>query len=131
MQKHPDAESLYVEQIDVGESEPRTVCSGLVKYMTEDEIRGATVIVIVCFSSMLSDRPRSPSFVQCNLKPAAMRGVKSFAMLLCASSKDGKEQGGVEFVLPPAGSQAGERVYFEGEKYESTCGPNGRSRRIS
>ncbi len=49
-----------------------------------------------------------------------MRGVKSFAMLLCASSKEGKAEGGVEFVLPPAGSQAGERVYFEGEKYEST-----------
>ena len=48
-----------------------------------------------------------------------MRGVKSFAMLLCASSKEGKEEGGVEFVLPPEGSQAGERVYFEGEKYES------------
>jgi len=47
-----------------------------------------------------------------------MRGIKSYAMLLCASSKDGKE-GGVEFVLPPAGSQPGERIYFEGEKYES------------
>jgi hypothetical protein len=55
---------------------------------------------------------------QCNLKPVTMRGVKSYAMLLCASSKEGKE-GGVEFVLPPAGSQPGERIYFEGEKYES------------
>ena len=57
-------------------------------------------------------------YFQCNLKPVAMRGVKSFAMLLCASSKEGKEEGGVEFVLPPEGSQAGERVYFEGEKYQ-------------
>lgn len=40
-------------------------------------------------------------------------------MLLCASAKEGKEGGGVEFVLPPAGSQPGERIYFEGEKYES------------
>lgn len=48
-----------------------------------------------------------------------MRGVKSFAMLLCASSKDGKDDGGIEFVLPPEGSKAGERVYFEGDKYES------------
>jgi len=47
VKKHPDAESLYVEQIDIGEAEPRTVCSGLVKYMSEDLIRGATVIVIV------------------------------------------------------------------------------------
>lgn len=69
--------------------------------MSEDEIRGATVVVI------------------CNLKPVTMRGVKSFAMLLCASSKDGKEEGGVQFVLPPEGSQPGEKIYFEGEKYES------------
>ena len=30
---HPDADSLYVETIDVGEEEPRTVVSGLVKYI--------------------------------------------------------------------------------------------------
>ncbi|KIR35229.1 methionine-tRNA ligase, beta subunit [Cryptococcus deuterogattii MMRL2647] len=103
VKRHPDADSLYVETIDVGEPEPRTVCSGLVKYMSEDEIRGATVVVI------------------CNLKPVTMRGVKSFAMLLCASSKDGKEEGGVQFVLPPEGSQPGERIYFEGEKYENAA----------
>jgi hypothetical protein len=34
---HPDADSLYVEQIDVGEAEPRTVISGLVKYKTLEE----------------------------------------------------------------------------------------------
>lgn len=100
VKRHPDADSLYVESIDVGEEEPRTVCSGLVKYMTEDEIRGATIIVV------------------CNLKPVTMRGVKSFAMLLCASQKDNKD-GGVEFVLPPAGAKAGDRVYFEGEQYEN------------
>lgn len=57
---------------------------------------------------------------QCNLKPVTMRGVKSYAMLLCASKDDGENRG-VEFVLPPEGSQPGERVYFEGEKYESKC----------
>ena len=51
-----------------------------------------------------------------------MRGVKSYAMLLCASSKDGKDEGGIEFVLPPAGSQPGERIFFEGDKYESEFG---------
>ena len=116
VKKHPEADSLYVESIDIGEEEPRTVCSGLVKYMTEDEIRGATIIVIVRQLSyhMLAGKADP----QCNLKPVTMRGVKSYAMLLCASSKEGKE-GGVEFVLPPAGSQPGERIYFEGEKYES------------
>ena len=111
---------MYVESIDIGEEEPRTVCSGLVKYMTEDEIRGATIIVIVCSASRFIFAGQADS--QCNLKPVTMRGVKSYAMLLCASSKEGKE-GGVEFVLPPAGSQPGERIYFEGEKYESKLPP--------
>lgn len=31
--RHEEADSLYVEEVDVGESEPRTICSGLVKYM--------------------------------------------------------------------------------------------------
>lgn len=55
VKKHPEADSLYVEQIDVGEEEPRTVCSGLVKYMSEDQIRGATVIVVVSSSSAPSE----------------------------------------------------------------------------
>jgi len=77
------------------------VCSGLVKYMKEEDILGKTIIVV------------------CNLKPVTMRGVKSYAMLLCASAKDGKDEGGIEFVLPPPGTQPGERIYFEGEKFES------------
>lgn len=35
-----------------------------------------------------------------------------------ASSKDGKEAG-IELIQPPPGSKPGDRVYFEGEKYES------------
>lgn len=38
-QKHPDADSLYVEEIDVGESQPRTVVSGLVKYIPLEEMQ--------------------------------------------------------------------------------------------
>lgn len=32
-EKHPDADALYVEQIDVGEEKPRTVISGLVRFV--------------------------------------------------------------------------------------------------
>ncbi|GAA6050163.1 hypothetical protein JCM3770_000432 [Rhodotorula araucariae] len=92
---HPDADSLYVEKIDVGEAEPRTILSGLVKYKTLEQMKGAMVITV------------------CNLKPVSMRGIKSFGMLLCATSPEGKD-GGVEFVDPPAGSQPGDRVFFEG-----------------
>lgn len=38
-QKHPDADSLYVEEIDVGEGQTRTVVSGLVKYIPVEEMQ--------------------------------------------------------------------------------------------
>ncbi|KAG2553788.1 hypothetical protein PVAP13_9KG622000 [Panicum virgatum] len=42
-EKHPDADSLYVEEIDVGEGTPRTVVSGLVKFIPLEEIIGKSV----------------------------------------------------------------------------------------
>jgi len=101
VKKHPDADSLYIEQIDLGEETgPRTVVSGLVNYIPIEEMRDKYLVAI------------------CNLKPASMRGVKSFAMVLAATSKEGKE-GGVELIQPPPGSKPGERVYFEGPEYEN------------
>jgi len=99
--KHPDADGLYVEQIDIGEeSGPRTVVSGLVHYIPIEEMRDKYLIAV------------------CNLKPANMRGVKSFAMVLCATSKDGKDAG-IELIQPPPNSKPGDRVYFEGADFES------------
>ncbi|KAK5671642.1 glutamate--tRNA ligase [Batrachochytrium dendrobatidis] len=95
VKKHPDADTLYVEQIDVGEDKPREVVSGLVKFMTEDEIRGKTILVLK------------------NLKPVAMRGIKSYAMVLCASNATHDK---IEFLVPPAGSVPGDRVYFQGHE---------------
>jgi methionyl-tRNA synthetase len=69
--RHPDADSLYVEEIDVGEEVPRTVVSGLVKYIPEEKMQQRKVTVL------------------CNLKPASMRGVQSQAMVLAATSTDG------------------------------------------
>lgn len=77
---------------------------------------------------------RDAHLSQCNLKPANMRGVKSFAMVLCvrpppchiwsifstfvqATSKEGKD-GGIELVKPPENSKIGDKVYFEGSDYE-------------
>ncbi|KAG0146386.1 hypothetical protein CROQUDRAFT_657357 [Cronartium quercuum f. sp. fusiforme G11] len=101
VEKHPDADSLYVEKIDFGEPETRTVVSGLVNYIPIEEMRDRLLVGI------------------CNLKPANMRGVKSFAMVLAATSKDGKGgAGSVELVAPPPGSQPGDRVFFEGFENE-------------
>ncbi|KFP32856.1 Aminoacyl tRNA synthase complex-interacting multifunctional protein 1, partial [Colius striatus] len=88
--KHPDADSLYVEEVDVGEATPRTVVSGLVKYVPLDQMQNRMVILL------------------CNLKPAKMRGVVSQAMLMCASSPEK-----VEILAPPPGAVPGDRITFE------------------
>lgn len=90
-QKHPDADSLYVEQVDVGEAAPRTVVSGLVKHIPLDQMQNRMAVLL------------------CNLKPAKMRGVVSQAMVMCASSPDK-----VEILDPPSGAAPGDRVTFQG-----------------
>jgi len=91
IEKHPDADSLYVEQVDVGEEEPRTIVSGLVKFVSEEEMLGSLVVVMA------------------NLKPRNMRGIKSAGMLLCASNH---AHDAVEPLRPAEGSELGERIGF-------------------
>eukprot|EP01028_Stygiella_incarcerata_P001032 TRINITY_DN1162_c2_g1_i1.p1 TRINITY_DN1162_c2_g1~~TRINITY_DN1162_c2_g1_i1.p1 ORF type:complete len:461 (-),score=171.33 TRINITY_DN1162_c2_g1_i1:115-1497(-) len=90
---HPDAESLYVEQIDVGEEAPRTIVSGLVKFIPIEEMRGRHLLVI------------------CNLKPSKLRGIESFGMVLAASNDDHTD---VKLVDVPEGVPVGEHLTFEG-----------------
>ncbi|CAH8491115.1 unnamed protein product [Heterobilharzia americana] len=68
--RHPDADSLYVEKVDIGGNEIRTVVSGLVKFVPIEQLQNRMGIFM------------------CNLKPAKMRGVESQAMLMCASAPD-------------------------------------------
>ncbi|KAF2567594.1 hypothetical protein F2Q68_00026605 [Brassica cretica] len=96
-EKHPNADSLYVEQIDVGGGEIRTVVSGLVKYIRLEEMQNRMVCVL------------------CNLKPSKMRDIMSQAMVLAASSSDGSK---VELVEPPESATIGERVRFAGHEGE-------------
>ncbi len=92
--KHPKADKLYIEHIDVGEKEPRTIVSGLVEHIPLAEFEGSTVLVC------------------CNLKPADMRGQMSYGMVLAASNDNRKT---VELVQPAAGSKPGDRVSLAGE----------------
>jgi aminoacyl tRNA synthase complex-interacting multifunctional protein 1 len=111
--KHPEADSLYVSTIAMGDKAGRedtseyegqvvrTVCSGLNRLVPLEEMQGRKVIMV------------------CNLKPVKMRGIKSCAMVLAASPKlkEGEvddHKGPVELVSPPADAKAGERVFFEG-----------------
>lgn len=94
VEKHPDADSLYLEKIDVGEEQPRTVVSGLVAYISQEQLQDRPVVLL------------------CNLKPQKMRGIESQAMLLCASIEGDPRK--VEPLDPPEGSAPGDRVYVEG-----------------
>lgn len=111
--KHPNADSLYVEKIDCGEENARTVVSGLVNHVPIEEMRDRIVMVL------------------CNLKPVKMRGVTSEAMVMCASSPDK-----VEVLIPPTGAFPGDLVICEGyprepeaqlnpkKKIFETCAPD-------
>ena len=67
LSQHPDAESLYLEQIDVGEESPRTVISGLAGLVPLEAMKDRMVVML------------------CNLKPQKMRGIESKAMVMCGS----------------------------------------------
>lgn len=89
--KHPDADSLYIEKIDCGEIVPRTVVSGLVKFIPIEEMNQRMVVIL------------------CNLKPSKIRGILSEAMVLCAFSIDK-----VEILAPPIDAIPGDKVLCEG-----------------
>lgn len=95
IKNHPEAEKLYVETIDLGNGEVRTIVSGLVPYYKAEELLNQQVIVVY------------------NMKPKALKGVSSEGMVLCAGPKEGDER--VLIVKPPAGSKPGDRVTFGGK----------------
>ncbi|KAL4429006.1 hypothetical protein ABPG77_006045 [Micractinium sp. CCAP 211/92] len=91
--RHPNADALYLEEIDLGEEQPRQVVSGLVKFVPQEKMEGRRVVVV------------------CNLKPAKMRDVMSYGMVLCASNEAHDQ---VDPINPPEGVPVGERITFEG-----------------
>jgi methionyl-tRNA synthetase len=90
IERHPKADKLYVEKVDMGNGEIRQIVSGLVPYFTEDELKGKNVVIAY------------------NLKAAKLRGVMSEGMVLAAED----EAGTVELLSPDC--QPGEWVSIEG-----------------
>lgn len=96
--KHPEADHLYIEQIDLGESTgPRTIVSGLAAFISLDQLIGKSVLVVT------------------NLKASKFKGVESQGMVLAASNAD---KSVVEVLEAPDDSEPGDVVSFDG--YEST-----------
>ncbi|MGN1405323.1 MAG: methionine--tRNA ligase [Erysipelotrichaceae bacterium] len=68
--KHPKADKLLVEKVDLGNGDIRQIVSGIAAYYRPEEMVGKKVIVVS------------------NLKEANLRGEKSQGMLLCAENGD-------------------------------------------
>ncbi len=80
-EKHPKADRLLVEQIDLGD-EVRQIVSGIAKYYKPEDIVGKKVIVVT------------------NLKPVQLRGVESNGMVLCALGDKDLSLTGIDKDLP-------------------------------
>jgi len=104
---HPDADKLFIEEVDCGEEGgPRTICSGLVPYMSPEDIMGKNVVVLA------------------NLKARSMAGVQSAGMLLCASNGLDGDARVVELLMAPEGAAVGERLTWGGAANEMPHGAN-------
>lgn len=86
---HPNAEKLFVLNIDLG-SETRVIVAGLRQYYSSEELLGRNVVVVA------------------NLESAILRGVKSDGMLLAAVDKKG-----VPRILSPTKSSPGDMVFVD------------------
>jgi tyrosyl-tRNA synthetase len=95
VQRLEKSDALYVSKIDVGEDQPRTILSGLVKFVPIEQMKDRLVLVV------------------CNLPPKTMRGVTSQGMVLAASIKEGKNTLQCALVDAPAGSKPGEKLVFD------------------
>ncbi len=89
VEKHPEADKLYIEKIDFG-GETRTIVSGLVGHYEPEELIGKHVLIVY------------------NLKPAKLRGVESHGMLLAV--QQGKKVG----ILHSPDSKPGDKVIIQG-----------------
>lgn len=90
---HPSADKLYVEQVDIGESQPRQIISGVAQYIPLSEMQNRLVVVLA------------------NIKPSTLRGLTSEGMLFGVVDPVTKN---VELLDPPPKSKEGERVLIQG-----------------
>ncbi|XP_015250060.1 PREDICTED: aminoacyl tRNA synthase complex-interacting multifunctional protein 1-like [Cyprinodon variegatus] len=90
IRRHPLAETMSVQEVDVGENSPRTVVTKMGGGKDLDQLQGSLGVFL------------------CNVKASKMRGVASQGRLICCSASDDS----IEPLVPPAGSAPGDRITF-------------------
>jgi len=91
VKEHPDADRLYILNVDFG-SERRTIVAGLRKRYSKEELLGKKAVFIT------------------NLEPAKIRGIESKGMILAAATDDDSE---VYFIKPKDDVKEGSKVEFK------------------
>ena len=86
---HPNADKLYILNVDLGEETERQIIAGLKNHYTKEELENKKAIFIT------------------NLQPAVLRGEESQGMILAAVSKDKKE---VAFITPEKDIPIGTKI---------------------
>ncbi|XP_031441228.1 aminoacyl tRNA synthase complex-interacting multifunctional protein 1 [Clupea harengus] len=87
--QHPEAESLCVQEVDLGEGQPRTAVS---RILTNTPTEQMSESLCVCV---------------CNGRAVRVRGVLSKVHVLCAT-----DSAHLEMLTPPSSAQPGDRVTF-------------------
>ncbi len=100
VQPHPNADSLYVLDLDDGTEAGRSIVSGLRKHYKEEELVGKTIIVVA------------------NLKKASFRGVVSNGMLLAASTESDEGAEELEVLFLPEDVAPGTAIQAEGTQQQ-------------
>ncbi|MEA2055849.1 MAG: methionine--tRNA ligase, partial [Candidatus Thermoplasmatota archaeon] len=88
---HPQADKLYMLQLDLGDLGKRVIVAGMNAFYSKDEMLGRKIIIVS------------------NLKPAKLRGVMSNGMLLAAEDDEGNV-----VLLDPGDANPGTEIFVEG-----------------
>lgn len=89
--KHPDADTLCVLTVDLGNDTKKSIVSNLMAYYSLEELKGRSVVTLT------------------NMKSSKMRGVESEGLVLCAFNAEKYEP-----LVVPEGTKVGERIIVEG-----------------
>ncbi len=81
VQRHPEADKLYILTLDTAKEENTTIVSGIVPFYQPEELLNRNIILVE------------------NLKPANFRGIKSRGMLLAASDPEAKHHETCEVIF--------------------------------
>ena len=88
---HPQADKLYILNVDLGPLGKRTIVAGIKPYYQKQELQGKSIVMVI------------------NLKPAVIRGVESKGMLLAATDTNN-----ILSLLDPKEGSPGAEVGIDG-----------------